>query len=505
MKKIKIILPVILLLILFFYNPAYSQDKSVKKQLQGFDEFVESAMKDWNVPGVAIAIVKDSTIVYAKGYGYRNIEKKLHVTPQTLFAIGSTTKAMTAVTVCQLVDDGLLDLDKPVKDYIPSFRMYDDYVTNHMTPRDLMCHRSGLPRHDFVWYGSDLTRKDLFETLQYLEPSKGFRSAYQYQNLMFMTAGYLVEQITGERWEQVVQKRIFDPLEITRSNFSVNDSKKDDDFSLPYAEKDGKIEEIPFRNIDAIGPAGSVNSCVSEMGNWLIMQLNNGKFKNKQIISEGMIKQTRAPHVVTPGEVTDEIFYSSYGLGWVITSYRGHLLVSHGGGIDGFITQVALLPRDSTGVVVLTNLGSSNLSAIIRNNVLDRMLGMDEIDWNKRLLESRYKARKAREESEKEEDINQKKGTFPSHPLEEFAGKFKHPAYGILEVKHTNGELSASLHDLESPLKHYHYDIFEATDDLPDKLKLSFHTNLKGKINKVSSKLQEGVKEIVFERVIEGT
>src|SRR4030043_709070 len=257
----------------------FSAPKEAKKpNLKGYPEQVSSLQTDWKVPGLAVSIVKDGKIIFAEGFGYRDVEQKLKVTPHTVFAIGSCTKAFTATAMGMLVDEGKVGWDKPVRDYLPAFNLQDVVASERMTPRDLLCHRSGLPRHDAMWYGSALSREEIFSRLQYLEPSKDFRTVWQYQNLMFMTAGYLVGEMAGMRWEAFIQKRIFEPLEMKESNFSVNDSQKAPDFALPYQEKNAKVEPVPFRNLDAIGPAGSINSNVLAMANWIRMNLNKGKF-----------------------------------------------------------------------------------------------------------------------------------------------------------------------------------------------------------------------------------
>ena len=238
---------------------------SAKGALIGFDSFVNEAIKAWEVPGLALGIVKDGRIILAQGYGFRDIEGKLPVTPKTLFAIGSCTKAFTTFVMGTLVDEGKLDWDAPVRNYIPEFRMYDRVATELMTPRDLVTHRSGLPRHDLVWYNATISRKKIVDRLPYLVPSETFRSKFQYNNLMFMTAGYLVERVTGQSWEDTVRHRIFEPLGMTGSNFSVKDSQKTADFAKPYADRDDKVVEVPFRDISNAGPAGSINSNVEDM------------------------------------------------------------------------------------------------------------------------------------------------------------------------------------------------------------------------------------------------
>lgn len=470
-----------------------------------YEQYVQNAMKDWKVQGCAIAIVKNGKIIYTKGFGYRDVANQLPVTPNTLFAIGSCSKAFTSASVCLLVDEGKIDIDKPVITYYPEFKLQDDYVTNHITIRDLLCHRSGLPRHDFMWYGnSTLSRKEIIERMRYLEPSKGFREAWQYQNGMFAVAGYIVELISGESWESFVAKKIFSPLGMKASNFSVFDSQKSTDYSKPYAERNDAVKEIPFYNIDAMGPAGSINSSVTEMANWVIMQINGGKFDGKQIISDASIRQTQTPQMVMPGGITDEVFYNSYGMGWMITSYRGHLRIEHGGNIDGFSASTCFLPKDSIGIVVLTNMDGTSLTSVARNYAIDKMLGLSEIDWSNRLLGDIKKGKEIAKEQEGKKDPNRVEGTAPSHELKAYVGEFEHPAYGLVKVSLNDDILTADFHGKTANLKHYHYDIFETGDDIEiPNLKISFFTNIKGNIDKLTIPLQNGVKDIEFTRVIE--
>ncbi|MCI0537195.1 MAG: serine hydrolase [Verrucomicrobiales bacterium] len=482
-------------------NATAATPQAAKDPLEGLDAFVETLRADWKVPGVGIAIVKGDQVIYAKGFGQRDVGQNLPVTPDTLFAIGSCSKAFTATAVGMLVDEGKIDWDKPLRTYLPSFKMWDDYVTEHMTPRDLVTHRSGLPRHDLLWYGSTFTRREMFERLRYLEPSRGFRASYQYQNLMFMTAGVLVEEVARKSWEDFIHERFFVPLEMKTSNTSVNDSQKAADFARPYGGDSEKSNVIPFRNIDQIGPAGSINSSVREMSNWIIAQLNGGKFKGKQVIPERVLKETHTPHIVSGTTLRyDELFYSMYAMGWGVNAYRGHLMVTHSGGIDGFTAHVSLLPKDKLGIVILTSKGGTRLTGILAFNIYDRLLGMEPAPWNDRNKEEVAKAREAEQKTEKEGDKNRKDGTQPSHALGDFAGEFDHPGYGTLKIWENAGKLHASYNGLSTPLKHYHYDVFEATEAQFSKMKFSFRLNGKGDVERVSLPLQSGVSDIVFTR-----
>jgi len=494
-----------LIILSFLFTPLSAKKKTPEDYLKGLDKFITERMEEWKVPGLAISVIQDGRLVYSEGFGFRDIDKNLPVTPQTLFAIGSCTKAFTAVTMGILVDEGQLEWDKPLKEYLPTFKLKDSFATERMTPRDLVCHRSGLPRHDSMWYNSSASRRELFDRLQYLEPSKDFRTTFQYQNLMFMTAGYLVGQISGTNWERFVQNRIFMPLGMTKSNFSVNDSQKALDFALPYMEKDDKIIKIPFRNIDTVGPAGSINSNVTNMANWILLNLNKGKIGDQQVISESSLKEIHSPQMISSKSYRyNESFYSMYGMGWGITAYRGHLRLAHGGGIDGFTAQVVLLPRDNIGMVILTNRGGSALPPIISNNVADRLLGLDQVDWNSRNKKQVEEGKQEAEKAKKEKDKDRKLNTKPSHPLEDYAGDYEHPGYGVISIVKKGDQMIAEYNSIPFVASHYHYDVFEIINEMMDEsFKVSFFMDLKGNIRSLSIQMEEAVEPLVFTKMPE--
>jgi CubicO group peptidase (beta-lactamase class C family) len=505
LTKILVVSVIVALLV----TPALFAKKGSTVDLKGFANFVEKVRQEWEVPGCAVAIVKDGKIIFAKGFGYRDVEKKLAVTPNTLFAIGSTSKAFTAAILGILVDEGKLDWDKPVRDYLPCFKLHDPVATRFMTTVDLVTHRSGLPRHDFAWYNSSASTSELIHRLPYLEPTETFRALFQYNNLMFMTAGYMAGKIAGTSWKKLVQTKIFDPLGMKTSNFSVNDSQKSADFSFPYSKRNKKVTRVPFRNIDAIGPAGAINSNVYEMANWIILNLNKGKFGDKQIISEANLGKIHSPQMVVQSELSKdkELFYASYGMGWVITAYRGHPELTHGGGIDGFISQVSFLPRENAGVVILTNsdTGGSNLTRIVGYNVYDRIAGLRQVPWAQRIKKRVEEGRKKAEEAEKKKKEDRVSDTKPSHKLADYTGDFENPGYGIISITKDGDKLKASFNNRDFKGEHYHYDIFEFTSitNGEEKLKAAYHTDVKGDINKVSLPFQPGVKDIEFTRMPE--
>ena len=474
-----------------------------KKALEGFDTLAVKGLKDWLVPGMGIAVVYDDQLVLLEGYGMRDRENELPVTPQTLFAIGSATKAFTSFTMATLVDEGKLDWEKPVCDYLPDFRMHDPVVTRQITPVDLITHRSGLPRHDLLWYGNqDISRNELVHRLRYLPLSTDIRQEFQYNNLMYLTAGYLTEQLTGQTWENAVRERILEPLGMQRSNFSVMISQKDDNYAKGYREEEDQLKVIPFRSINVMGPAGSINSSVEEMSRWMKVQLNGGTYKDKSLLSASLIEKMHQPHMVTNrSSQHKEISDTDYGLGWFIDSYRGHKRVYHGGNIDGFSALVTLFPADDLGIVILTNKNGTSLPSILRNHLADRILDLESIDWYGNALSSMKKGKEISKEAQKKKEATRMEGTNPSHKLENYAGAYLHPGYGEITVEINEDRLGFTYHDIKTPLEHWHYDVFngmKAEDPVFRDMKLQFLGNLDGYISELHIPMEPRVDPITF-------
>lgn len=473
--------------------------------LAGLDAFIADAMKSWNVPGLALAIVKDGEVVLKKGYGVRNVKAGTPVTADTVFAIGSSSKAFTTMALAALVDEGKLSWDEPVRTYLPDFKMADAFATERMTPRDLVTHRSGLPRHDLVWYNAKASRAELVERVRFLQPNADLRTKFQYQNLMFLTAGYLAGRVAGTSWEDVVATRIFRPLEMTRSNFSVIESQKAHEFALPYALKNKAVQEIPFRDITTVGPAGSINSTVTDMSNWVRLHLGRGKLGPRQVIAARQIDAMYQPQMVIdmPALAADpEIQQPSYGMGWFVESYRGRKHVHHGGNIDGFAALVSLMPAENFGVVILTNMNATALPTIVARHISDRLLGLPPIDWNGRYLKRREVAEKAGESAKKAAGEDRVTGTTPAHPLVQYAGEYDHPAYGALAIASDTDGFRVTFHDIPMRLRHWHYETFrgevEDTAFAEAKLFFQFGANQQGEIDRVSVALEPLVDAIVF-------
>jgi len=469
--------------------------------LQKIRAVVETSMKTWGTPGLAVGIVKDGQVIFVEGFGKRDVEKNLPVTAKTRFILGSTTKAFTTMAMGILVDDGKLDWDKPVIQYIPQFKLMNEYATLHATPRDLATHRTGLPRHDMVWADSPFSLEELVESLQYLEPSRDLRTAFQYNNLMYIAAGYLVGRVSGSSWEEVVRERIFKPLGMADSGCTVPELMGAAEFSYAYTKEKEKLTALPFppptdKLMYGARASGSVNTTVEDMCKWMILNLNKGAAGGKQVIARANLLQMHTPQIPTPWRPAEksESMYPSYGLGWMIDSYRDHYRVHHGGATMGFFSYVSLFPLENLGIVVQVNLGAA-VPMIITNYASDVLLGLEPLDWNKKAQDQMKAAAAA---SPREQRVE---GTKPGHRLEDYAGLYNHPAYGMLEVEAAADKLKVSFHGQSSPLEHWHYETFRIIESDLRGRRLTFQTNLRGEIVSVSAPLEPAVKEIVFQRV----
>jgi len=492
--------------------PAPKADDPLGK---GLDDFVAAVMKEYQVPGVAVAAVKDGKVVLIRGYGHRDLEKKLPVTADTLFAVGSISKSFTATALGILVDEKKLTWDAKVRDVVPGFRLHEKLPSDRVTVRDLITHRTGLPRHDALWYCTTLDRGQLFGRLRHLEPTADLRERYQYNNLAFMTAGVVVEKASGKTWEKFTGERVLAPLGMKRTNHSVEDSKKDEDHALPYRERDGKVSRLPFRNIDPMGPAGSINSSAAEMANYLLMHLAQGEWRGKRLLSRANAEQMQAPQMVIPLALQKqtETFAApgdaSYGLGFVVTRHRGERMVGHDGSTDGFLAHLSFLPERKTGVVVLTNLHRHDYHPaqdVIGREVHDRLLGLSGIDWRERGREMTRRVVKLRDERKQQLEKDRKPDTKPTHELKEVAGRYDNVAYGKLSVEAKGEGLRLRFAGCTVAARHYHYNTFVIvdSDDLPaamleDRL-VTFEVGKKGAIGRVKVQTEMGVGETVFTR-----
>lgn len=504
--KIKVIICILAFALVFIgINDIQANEDGDSDMFKGFDAFVENLMEEKHVPGMAIAVVKDGDVIYKKCYGYRDVENKLAVTPETVFNIGSTTKAFTSTATGMLVQEGKMTFNDLVIDHLPAFRLNDDYSTSHITVRDLLSHKSGLPGHNAVWHKADVTFDHIINNLKYLESEHSFREAFSYNNILYAVAGYLSGKVYGSDWEHLVKEKIFIPLGMDSSGFALEDYEKVDNKAKPYQYDNDKLSEVGYINIGVVGPAGSINSNINDMSKWLLFNLNKGKVGDKQLVVESLMKHLQTPHVVVPSALEyDEESYKYYALGWGVTAYRDHLIVCHDGSIDGFYAHVSFMPKDNIGVVILSN-ATSSMSSLIYNNVYDRLLGLNQIDWNGRAKEKETKAKAALEKLKQENKKKPVKKSNPSHELEAYAGKYFNPAYGVMVVMKEGKALKANYRTPFS-LRHHQYDIFEAYDesDPEETMNITFFMDSNGNISSLSMPLEpEAGSEIKFKKLIE--
>lgn len=481
-------------------------------RLKGIEKELNQVLKDQNAAGFAVAVVQGDKVIYSQGFGYRDLENKLPVTPNTLFAIGSTSKAFTCALLGQLEAEHQLNLDDVASKHLPQLQFQDSDLTSSVTIRDLMCHRTGLPRYDFSWYFFNSPVKDsLLARLKYMKPSAELREIWQYNNYMFLAQGMIAEQLTGRSWESCISKQLFEPLGMTRSNTDIAALKADKDASLPYGiSESGQIQLLDYFDISAMSPAGSINSSVNEMAAWVSMWIKGGTYKGEDILPAAYVKDAISSQMVIganlPAEYSD-MYFSNYGLGWMLHSYRGHYQVEHGGNIDGFSANVSFFPSDSIGIIVLTNQDGSAVPKIVRNTIADRMLKLEKRDWNGIVKKTMDDAKKAAEELIVEEDKNHVTGTKPSHALSDYEGSFYNPGYGNIELKKENDTLFAEFGKYRMKFEHYHYDYFKAIyakgpkSGTDSNLKFSFQTGVDGKITSLSSEFDPSG-AVVFERQV---
>ncbi len=463
MKKL-----VLLVLLVSIIIPTLAQKNAAPDiRLAGIDAKFQSLLMEWKVAGFSVAVVEKNKVVYAKGFGYSDYEKKVPATPNTLYAIGSCSKAFTSSVLGLLRNDNKIDFDKCPSVYIPELRFFNDEMNGKVTVRDLMSHRTGLPRHDYAWYlfNTDV-RDSLMQKIQFHGPSAKVREKWQYNNFMFMTQGIIAERLTGMSWEKNVSEKLFKPLNMTRSNLSIAELEKSSDASFGYDVKDDKeIFKRDYYHIRGMAPAGSINSSVNEMANWVMTWIYGGKFNGKEILPASYVSEAMSSQsVIQSGLPTKEhpdVQFANYGLGWFMASYKGHYRVEHGGSIDGFSASTCFFPSDSLGIIVLVNQDGSTIPSIVRNMIADRMLRVSQSDWSKELHDRVDKNKKEEKEAKSKAISSRKPGTKPSHHLEEFEGKYSHPGYGTMNLFVRKDSLFAKTPHVSFWLKHFHYDIFQ--------------------------------------------
>jgi CubicO group peptidase (beta-lactamase class C family) len=456
-----------------------------------FDDYVNKAIKDWQVPGVAIAVIKDDKIVLARGYGVRELGKPAPVDERTLFAIGSSSKAFTVASIAMLVEEGKLKWEDPATKYLPGFQLFDPYTTRELTVSDLVTHRSGLARGDMLWYASSYDRDEILRRVRYLKPSWSLRARFGYQNIMYLAAGQIIPAITRKSWDDFIRERIFVPLDMKSSTTSIKALANLDNVATPHSRIDDKVQPVSWRNIDNIAPAGSINSNVVDVAQWVRLHLGGGSYQGKRLLSSGSMKEMHTPQTIIRLEGNMERLYPeahflSYGMGWFLSDYRGRKVVEHGGAIDGMRAEVAMMPEEKLGLVILTNLHGTVLPQALMYKIFDSYLAAPPRDWSSEMLKVVKGLEEQGKATEKKAEAERVKGTSPSLPLERYTGAYQSEMYGDAKVSIENGKLVTRFGpSFTGDMEHWHFDTFRVTwrDRMQGKGFVNFRLNSKGKID----------------------
>ena len=449
---------------------AFAAEPVPPQELQGLDVYIGHAMADWKVPGLAIAVVKDDKVVWARGFGRRNLDEPAPVDADTLFGIGSNTKAFTAAALGTLVSQGKLHWDDPMTRLLPGFQMYDPYVTREVTLRDLLSHRSGTCGEDGVWYATDFGSKEIIARLRYQKPAYSFRSQFCYSNSLYMTAGEVVPQLAGVSWREYVHQHFFVPLHMDTTVTSITAFTKAADVASPHAEVEGKLQPIAWDNTDNIDPAGAINSSVDEMAQWLRMLLADGRYEGKQVLDPAVIHEMETPQMLIGGNDAEAKFLSAlnpdsrfyaYGLGFFMQDYAGTQVVWHSGHIDGMSAGLGLVPSQHLGVVVLSNMDQSWLPMALVWKVVDSYGGRPQKDWSTAVLKA---VAPAYAEDKKAQAMMGK--AFEPGPaplaLADYVGTYGNELYGDISVTLEHGKLMLRASKrFVGELMHWDHDTFQ--------------------------------------------
>jgi CubicO group peptidase (beta-lactamase class C family) len=462
----------ILLLLCLMVQPAKAQQKKSSIDLAKLDAYYEEALQKWNVPGMAIAIVKDDSVIFAKGYGVQSIKTGGNVDANTIFGIASNSKAYTSAALAILIDQGKLNWEDKVTQYLPYLKLYSPWVTENLTIEDLLSHRVGLKTFsgDLLWYNTNYSRKEILERARYLEPAYGFRDGYGYSNLMFIAAGEVIEAVSGKTWENFIKENFFQPLGMNRSYTSVNELKGKQNIATPHgSDEQGKPYATSLTAWDSWNPAAGIFTSVDQQAQWMRLQLNRGSYKGKRIFSEKASHNMWSAHNSLPvsrqAETTiPSTHFSATGLGWFLNDYQGRKIISHGGGHEGMNSRTVLVPEEGLGIVILTN-SMSGIMSPLANYTLDQFFNIqDGRDWSQFALENIAKSRKAQQEAAAKAPKDKRKKSQPTMDLTAYTGTYTSQLYGDASVTIQNGKLVLQLAPaptLGGILSHWQHDIFE--------------------------------------------
>jgi CubicO group peptidase (beta-lactamase class C family) len=435
----------LLFLLLVLTKFSFAQDTLPRFVRDSLDAYVQHALADWQIPGVAVCVVKDGKTVVLKGYGVTEMGAANKVDSNTLFMIGSNTKAFTATALAMLHAQQKLSLDDKVQRWLPDFKLYDPYVTKEATVRDLLCHRLGFEtfQGDFMFFDSDLTLAQVREKFGKVKPLHGFRSKWGYTNAAFMTAGEVIRKATGRSWAQFITDSLFAPLQMTRSLARSADIATATNKATAHTVVDGVLKKIPYGDLENMAPAGSISSSAIDLSHWVQMQLDNGWYNGAQVVPAGAISETRTPASILGdgGTMYNKGHFALYGLGWFLEEYNGRKVVSHTGGVNGFVTSVTLVPEEKLGIIVLTNTDANNFYEALKWELMDAYMNLPYRNYSNAHL-GFYK----KYETQRAEEIQKKRDTIATQPkmalpLAAYTGNYRHEVYGNMNIRRENNQL----------------------------------------------------------------
>jgi CubicO group peptidase (beta-lactamase class C family) len=491
----------IFLLLLLNANIGFGQD--LTKQLKEFDTYVENARKEWQVPGLAVAVVKDGKIIFKKGYGVREIGTTNLVDTQTIFGCGSTTKAMTAVCMGLLVDEGKVNWNDPVAKYLPDFKLYDVHATRELKIRDLFIHNSGVGNADFLWSVMDISSEEILKKMELVEPSYSLRSSFIYQNIFYVVAGKVIEKVSGQKWEQFIVERIFKPLKMNRT-FSQLANVKEVNQSKPHYFYNNAIRAITPTSADKVGAAGSIYSCIDDISLWMQSMIDSSKYAGGRLLKPNTWAEMFRPQTIVPASQfypTMQLIkpnWTTYGLGWFQHDYKGKKINYHTGSLAGEVAIHAQLPDAKLGVYFFGNYDHAEVRHALVYKTFDLFALGGNRDWSKEFLKLYGDLKAQGEKAEKDFEAKRVANTKLSLPLSSYEGKYTDKLYGEAEVRIVDGSLKITTNNfLTATVQHWHFDVFRGDYEKGwyGKAVALFSLNATGEIEKLNFEGMEFVKE----------
>ncbi len=492
----------------FLISNCFAQTDTIPSFVKdSLDNYVNRALQDWQIPGVAVCVIKNDKVVMMKGYGVKDWDTKDSVDENTLFMIGSNTKAFTATALAMLDAEKKLSLDDKVTKWIPEFKLDNKAAGEQAIIRDLLCHRIGFRtfQGDFTYWTSNLTREEVIEKMSHIKATYPFRTTWGYTNAAFLTAGQIIPKVTGMQWEDFVKQNIFDPLDMKNTLALSKDFPNAPNKCSPYTMQEGKIVKIPFCYIDNLAPAGSIGSSVNDMSHWVMMLLDNGKYNGKQVVPASAIAQTRIPHSIigNGGVLFNEGHFSLYGLGWELQEYCGKEIVSHTGGVNGFVTSVTLIPEEKLGIIVFTNTDQNAFYEALKWEIMDAYLGKPYRNYS--YVYHFYFNRNFNEDQKKDKMLKDSvaMNLKTELPLKDYTGDYFNDVYGNMKVVLESGELKMEFShhpNMYAKLESLGGDRFYATFTDPEFSKAIFPFHLEnGKVKSVTVKVADFVEYNPYE------